>query len=95
MVSHALWDTLQKAVIVPIPRHVGPENRYTHSSCPAQYFIRGIKHTKTNSLGREIKSTFADTAAAIQPPQSGIGWETTLGSPNQSEEHDRCYNHPH
>lgn len=42
-------------------------------------------NTKTNSLGKEIKSTTTDSATVNQLPQSGICWETTLGSPSQSK----------
>lgn len=46
-------------------------------------------NTKTNSLGREIKSTFTDSATVKQLPQSGIGWDTTLVT-QFNPQHDRC-----
>jgi hypothetical protein len=70
-------------------RHIGPANQYTQSSWPAQYSSVAMCNTKTNSLGKEIKSTFTDTATVNQLPQSGIGWDTTLVT-QFNPQHDRC-----
>ena len=61
----------------------------TESSWQAQYLSVAICNTKTNSLGKEIKSTSTDTATVNQPPQSGIGWDTTLVT-QVNPKHDRC-----
>ena len=87
MVSHALWDMFQDTVIVLAAVHVGPANQYTQSAWPAQYSSVAICNTKTNSLGKEIKSTSTDSVTVNQPPQSGICWDTTL-VPQVNPKHD-------
>jgi len=62
-----------------------------HPKVPGQPSISSVAicNTKTNSLGREIKSTFTDSATVNQLPQSGIGWDATLAT-QVNPKHDRC-----
>jgi hypothetical protein len=74
MVSHALWDMLQATVIVPatearwLCKPIHPKLLASPVFHPWQ-----MRNTKTNLLGKEIKSTFTDSATVNQLPQSGIG----------------------
>jgi|JI102314A2RNA_FD_contig_51_2740290_length_505_multi_5_in_0_out_0_2 hypothetical protein len=90
MVSHALWDMLQATVIVPAAEARWPCKPIHPKLLASPVFSSvAICNTKTNSLGKEIKSTFTDSATVNQLPQSGIGWDTTL-VPQFNPQHDRC-----
>ena len=76
MVFHALWDMLQAAIVVPALGHKALLNNTTQSSWPAQSFRPWQNASlRQNSLGKEIKSTTAETVIANQLPQSGMRWD--------------------